>query len=166
MAERKERIDESSSRKRNACKDDLNTAPPNKVLNLNWKPIRAEKLDLSYLTNFLSRSESRELFDKLEQEVTYFSGDLAKVRVFGKWHDLPRQQVSRRCLKSLSIGKKHTSIWKIFFWVVLLSHACIGGFWRQRLEVHIFWLHGTCTSVDAWNARNKNYSRTYRAVQI
>lgn len=45
------------------------------------------------MSSFLNRTEARDAFICLENEVKYFTGDLAKVRVFGKWHDLPRQQV-------------------------------------------------------------------------
>ena len=34
----------------------------------------------------------RELFDLLEEEVEYLTGDLAKVKVFGKVYNIPRKQ--------------------------------------------------------------------------
>lgn len=64
-----------------------------KKLKCSWESIKNENLDLSYMSSFLTRPEARDVFDRLENEVKYFTGDLAKVRVFGKWHDLPRQQV-------------------------------------------------------------------------
>lgn len=60
---------------------------------LNWKIIKYENLNLSYCSTFLSSCDSQRFFTELEKEVKYLSGDLAKVRVYGKWHNLPRQQV-------------------------------------------------------------------------
>jgi len=40
----------------------------------------------------LNKRSSREIFDKLENEIVYFTGDLAKVKIFGKTHPIPRQQ--------------------------------------------------------------------------
>ena len=38
---------------------------------------------------------SRELFTELEREVEYLSGELAKVKVFGKVYDIPRKQAGK-----------------------------------------------------------------------
>jgi len=53
-----------------------------------------EGLDLDIELNFLTKSEANSLFDWCEKNLDYFSGDLAKVKVFGKWHNIPRKQVS------------------------------------------------------------------------
>ncbi len=66
---------------------------PKKSVSLPWKIIRNENLNLSYLNHFLAGRESSQFFARLEDEIEYLSGDLAKVRVYGKWHDLPRRQV-------------------------------------------------------------------------
>lgn len=58
-----------------------------------WVQIKKENLNLSYMKSFLSSSESREFFIRLEEEIEYFTGPLAKVLIFGKWRDIPRQQV-------------------------------------------------------------------------
>ncbi|XP_068204394.1 DNA oxidative demethylase ALKBH2-like [Palaemon carinicauda] len=58
---------------------------------LKWRKIKRDNLDLDYAILF-TRSMADRLFDMLEEEVEYFSGDLAKVRVFGKWMNIPRKQ--------------------------------------------------------------------------
>jgi len=58
-----------------------------------WKCIQRDNLNISYKILF-SRSESRELFTELEREVEYLSGELAKVKVFGKVYNIPRKQAA------------------------------------------------------------------------
>uniref|UniRef100_A0A7N4V011 DNA oxidative demethylase ALKBH2 n=1 Tax=Sarcophilus harrisii TaxID=9305 RepID=A0A7N4V011_SARHA len=58
-----------------------------------WRKIRAESLDCDYTVLF-AREEADELLQKLEKEVEYFEGDLARVLVFGKWHKIPRKQAT------------------------------------------------------------------------
>ncbi|XP_067862161.1 DNA oxidative demethylase ALKBH2 [Heptranchias perlo] len=58
-----------------------------------WKRIRAEGLDCDY-TKIFTKSEADDIFLQLEKVLEYFSGDLTKVQVFGKWHNIPRQQVT------------------------------------------------------------------------
>ncbi|XP_028851734.1 DNA oxidative demethylase ALKBH2 [Denticeps clupeoides] len=58
-----------------------------------WRKIEADGLDCDYGLLF-SREEADGLYSSLEQEVEYFSGDQAKVRVFGKLHSVPRQQAT------------------------------------------------------------------------
>jgi hypothetical protein len=59
---------------------------------LKWRKISAEDLDLDY-TMLLPKSLADQLLQHLESELEYFSGDLARVYVYGKWHPIPRQQV-------------------------------------------------------------------------
>lgn len=59
---------------------------------LKWQKISAEDLDLDY-TVLLPRSVASQLLKRLESELEYFHGDLARVHVYGKWHAIPRQQV-------------------------------------------------------------------------
>uniref|UniRef100_A0A023F802 DNA oxidative demethylase ALKBH2 n=2 Tax=Triatoma infestans TaxID=30076 RepID=A0A023F802_TRIIF len=61
---------------------------------IKWVDITGEQMKMRYASNFLKKEMADELFDTLEREVQYFSGDLTKVRVFGKWRDIPRQQVA------------------------------------------------------------------------
>ncbi|PNJ82906.1 ALKBH2 isoform 5, partial [Pongo abelii] len=58
-----------------------------------WRHIRAEGLDCSYTVLF-GKAEADEIFQELEKEVEYFTGALARVQVFGKWHSVPRKQAT------------------------------------------------------------------------
>lgn len=42
--------------------------------------------------DLLSNDLANELFKQLKNSVEYYDGELTKVRVFGKWHQIPRQQ--------------------------------------------------------------------------
>ncbi|KAK5645077.1 hypothetical protein RI129_006377 [Pyrocoelia pectoralis] len=58
-----------------------------------WRKISREGLDLDYSLLF-SKRIADEIMNQLEKEVEYYSGDLTKVKVFGKLHNIPRQQVA------------------------------------------------------------------------
>ena len=58
-----------------------------------WRNIRGENLNCDYC-RFLSRSEADRLLKECESTLTYNTGDLAKVHIYGKWLDIPRQQAS------------------------------------------------------------------------
>lgn len=58
-----------------------------------WQHIRAEGLDCDYTVLF-GRAEADEIFQELEKEIEYFTGTLARVLVFGKWHNVPRKQAT------------------------------------------------------------------------
>ncbi|NXW16321.1 ALKB2 demethylase, partial [Circaetus pectoralis] len=58
-----------------------------------WQEIRAEGLSCDYRLLF-GKAEADEIFQQLEEEVEYFEGDMTKLHVFGKWHDIPRKQVT------------------------------------------------------------------------
>lgn len=59
---------------------------------IKFQQIKSENLLLEYSTLF-QPLVCAELLAALEQELEYFTGDLARVRVFGKWHNIPRKQV-------------------------------------------------------------------------
>uniref|UniRef100_A0A8D2AYR7 DNA oxidative demethylase ALKBH2 n=1 Tax=Sciurus vulgaris TaxID=55149 RepID=A0A8D2AYR7_SCIVU len=59
----------------------------------NWRHIRAEGLDCDYMVLF-GKAEADEIFQQLEEKVEYFAGALARVQVFGKWHNVPRKQAT------------------------------------------------------------------------
>lgn len=61
---------------------------------LQWKQIRAENLDCDY-TVLLPKPKADVLLQMCEKNLTYNSGRLAQVQIFGKWLDIPRKQVSR-----------------------------------------------------------------------
>nr|XP_056715162.1 DNA oxidative demethylase ALKBH2 [Euleptes europaea] len=58
-----------------------------------WREIRAEGLNCHY-TILFSRTEADRLFQELEKEIEYFEGEFTKLQVFGKWHNIPRKQVT------------------------------------------------------------------------
>ncbi|MBN3304242.1 ALKB2 demethylase, partial [Amia calva] len=60
---------------------------------LPWQKIEAEGLDLDYTVLF-PRTQADRLFKQLEEEVEYFSGERAKVQVFGKFYNVPRKQAT------------------------------------------------------------------------
>ncbi|XP_062890278.1 DNA oxidative demethylase ALKBH2 [Mobula hypostoma] len=60
---------------------------------VSWKHLRADGLNCDY-TKLFTKSEADDIFLELERTLEYFSGDLTKVQVFGKWHNIPRKQVS------------------------------------------------------------------------
>lgn len=63
---------------------------------LSWKKFSGEGLDVDYC-RLLTAAQADAALADLEQSVDYYTGELAKVFVFGKWHQIPRQQVGR-CL--------------------------------------------------------------------
>ncbi|XP_041955657.1 DNA oxidative demethylase ALKBH2 isoform X1 [Alosa sapidissima] len=58
-----------------------------------WRKIEAEGLDCDYCLLFKT-DEANELFNALERELEYFTGDQAKVQVFGKSYSVPRKQAT------------------------------------------------------------------------
>ncbi|KAF2358126.1 Alpha-ketoglutarate-dependent dioxygenase AlkB-like [Trinorchestia longiramus] len=68
--------------------EELKTLP-----SLDWQRITAENLVLDYGILF-HKTTSSKIFAALEQELEYFTGDLARVKVFGKWHNIPRRQAT------------------------------------------------------------------------
>ncbi|XP_022110522.1 DNA oxidative demethylase ALKBH2-like [Acanthaster planci] len=58
-----------------------------------FRKLSAEKLDCDYLQLYAKR-KANELFDACERELEYFTGDLTRVQVYGKWHSIPRKQVA------------------------------------------------------------------------
>ncbi|KAL8180021.1 UNVERIFIED_CONTAM: Alpha-ketoglutarate-dependent dioxygenase alkB 2 [Gekko kuhli] len=58
-----------------------------------WREIRAEGLNCSYTVLF-GKAKADGLFQEMEKEVEYFEGELTKLQVFGKWHNIPRKQVT------------------------------------------------------------------------
>lgn len=58
-----------------------------------WKEIKSTGLNLLYSGKFLNKKVADELLFRLDSEIDYFTGELSRVKVFGKWHNIPRQQV-------------------------------------------------------------------------
>ncbi|XP_013141360.1 PREDICTED: alpha-ketoglutarate-dependent dioxygenase alkB homolog 2-like [Papilio polytes] len=63
------------------------------VNNVTWKTIREDGLDLDY-AKVIPRPIANILYRELEDTLEYFTGDLSKIKVFGKIYPLPRQQVA------------------------------------------------------------------------
>ncbi|XP_071428164.1 DNA oxidative demethylase ALKBH2 [Pithys albifrons albifrons] len=57
------------------------------------RQIRAEGLHCDYRILF-AKAEADEIFQQLEKEVQYFEDDQTKLHVFGRWHNIPRKQVT------------------------------------------------------------------------
>ncbi|XP_072944303.1 DNA oxidative demethylase ALKBH2-like isoform X2 [Epargyreus clarus] len=58
-----------------------------------WNHIQKQGLDLDYSVP-IPRTVASILYKELEESIKYFTGDLAKIKVFGKVYLLPRQQVA------------------------------------------------------------------------
>ncbi|XP_047505529.1 DNA oxidative demethylase ALKBH2-like [Pieris napi] len=58
-----------------------------------WKSIKNDGLDIEYSTP-IPRALASAIIKELDETLEYFTGDLAKIRVFGKIYPLPRQQVA------------------------------------------------------------------------
>ncbi|XP_023225541.1 DNA oxidative demethylase ALKBH2-like [Centruroides sculpturatus] len=63
------------------------------INSLKWKKIENINLNLSY-TILFTKKQADNIFGQLEKDIKYFSNDLLKVKVFGKWHEIPRKQVA------------------------------------------------------------------------
>jgi len=84
------RGDEESSRKRPRAETPGNAGP---LAGPSWRHIRAEGLSCDYTVLF-GKAEADKIFQELEQGVEYFTGALARIQVFGKWHSVPRKQAT------------------------------------------------------------------------
>ncbi|XP_048198738.1 DNA oxidative demethylase ALKBH2 [Perognathus longimembris pacificus] len=67
--------------------------PTSHQAGLSWRHIRGEGLNCDY-TILFGKAEADKIFRELEEDVEYFTGALARVQVFGKWHDVPRKQAT------------------------------------------------------------------------
>ncbi|XP_030847398.1 DNA oxidative demethylase ALKBH2 [Strongylocentrotus purpuratus] len=57
------------------------------------KKIHGENLDCDYMRLY-PKKQADDLFQRCEESLEYFMGDLARIKVYGKWHDIPRKQVA------------------------------------------------------------------------
>ncbi|XP_071501292.1 DNA oxidative demethylase ALKBH2-like [Diadema antillarum] len=60
---------------------------------LNKRKISGENLNCDYMKVYL-RNEADDLLQQCEESLAYFTGDLARIQVYGKWHDIRRKQVA------------------------------------------------------------------------
>ena len=56
-----------------------------------WTDVTRDNLNISYAV-VLNNASCQKMFDNLEDEIEYFKGELAMVKIFGKVHPIPRQQ--------------------------------------------------------------------------
>uniref|UniRef100_A0A6I8Q8D4 DNA oxidative demethylase ALKBH2 n=2 Tax=Xenopus tropicalis TaxID=8364 RepID=A0A6I8Q8D4_XENTR len=80
--------EEPRTKKRNADQDTFHLTSDH----FTWKRIQAENLNCDY-TSLFSKNEADDIFQQLEKDIVYFSGNLSQVMVYGKWHNVPRKQV-------------------------------------------------------------------------
>jgi alpha-ketoglutarate-dependent dioxygenase alkB family protein 2 len=66
--------------------------PSNITPELKWRKLTGENLNCDYVMLF-TKDEADQLFRECSDILEYNTGHLAKVKVFGKWHDIPRKQV-------------------------------------------------------------------------
>lgn len=98
-----------------------------------WRHIRAEGLDCDYMVLF-GKVEADKIFQELEKEVEYFTGALARVLVFGKWHSVPRKQATygdaglTYTFSGLTLSPKP--------WIPVLEHVrdCVSGVTGQTFN--------------------------------
>ncbi|CAI9741355.1 DNA oxidative demethylase ALKBH2-like [Octopus vulgaris] len=83
----------ATNEKLKALEEEHDEKEPKTEAPLIWRKITAEKLDCDYLLLY-NKSEADKLLRECEETLTYNSGRLAQVQVFGKWHDIPRKQVA------------------------------------------------------------------------
>ncbi|VDI81515.1 alpha-ketoglutarate-dependent dioxygenase alkB homolog 2 [Mytilus galloprovincialis] len=82
--------------KRKRDESERESEDKNKLAKLNklkWRKLSGENLDCDYIVLY-SKEEADELLIKCAELLEYNTGQLAKVKVFGKWHDIPRKQVA------------------------------------------------------------------------
>ncbi|XP_071166600.1 DNA oxidative demethylase ALKBH2-like [Mytilus edulis] len=82
--------------KRKRDESERESEDKNKLAKLNklkWRKLSGENLDCDYIILY-SKKEADELLIKCAELLEYNTGQLAKVKVFGKWHDIPRKQVA------------------------------------------------------------------------
>ncbi|XP_021368019.1 DNA oxidative demethylase ALKBH2-like isoform X2 [Mizuhopecten yessoensis] len=60
---------------------------------LKWQQFSSENLDCRY-TILYSKAEADNLISECERSLTYNTGPMARIFVFGKWRDLPRKQTA------------------------------------------------------------------------
>ena len=58
-----------------------------------WQRLAAEHLNCRHCLLY-TRTEADDLFARCQDQFVYNSGRLAQVRLFGRWRDIPRKQVT------------------------------------------------------------------------
>ena len=88
---KKIKTSESEQLKEVTAKINTKDTVSNFLVTPSWSHINQNNLKISYAVIFENKV-SNAIFSILESEIEYFTGDLAKVKVFGKIYPIPRQQ--------------------------------------------------------------------------
>lgn len=75
-------------------KEDNPDATSNLSIKTSSRVLRGENFHCDYFSHFMSRSEADKLFSDCEESLTYFTGELATVKLYGRSIPIPRKQVS------------------------------------------------------------------------
>jgi len=86
-------MDKFVTRKRKSEDSSIGSDKSKKSKTISFKKFTSDNLDCDYGLVY-SHEEARDIFRQCEEEISYFTGQLSKVFVFGKWHDIPRKQVA------------------------------------------------------------------------
>lgn len=64
---------------------------------IKWQEIRATQLNLHFAGSIFSPNLKKVIFSELEEQVQYYGpeSEMSRVRVYNKWHPIPRKQVPR-----------------------------------------------------------------------
>ena len=92
----KEQANESKKVKSSKCVADSGLKQYTKTFcKEDWTHIVGPQLSLSTVILYSAPDERKRVFNGLENQIQYFSDPtLTRVKVFGKWHDLPRKQAA------------------------------------------------------------------------
>ena len=63
------------------------------TLNIVWKKVNRDELQIRHSVVF-PLSTCNAYVQNLEKEVSYLTGDMSKVKIFGKWHNIPRKHAA------------------------------------------------------------------------
>ena len=60
-----------------------------------WVDINGPQFNISTLILYKTLEEKKNIFEELEKQIAYLSDpQLTKIKVFGRWHDIPRKQAA------------------------------------------------------------------------
>ena len=67
--------------------------PPDEIKKIVWNTIYRDNLQIRHAVIF-STNVCDKYLNNLEKEITFLTGDMTKVKVFGKWHNIPRKHAA------------------------------------------------------------------------
>lgn len=88
-------VQEISRKRKISCNsgDEAEQQPSHSSCGQKWIKITRENLDCSMLQLY-SKLEADLLLEECESSIDYYSSNLTKIKVFGKYHSIPRKQVA------------------------------------------------------------------------